>query len=235
MKTHHFILLTLAMLMILPTYAQWSIGLSGGYAYNHYDYDPQYMSGLDYKGHHGFAVNLPVNYQFNDWFSLSTGLSFQQKGYVLNGSYYPTGSEMLYEFYPMLRRNDSYLVFPLFSEFTYGNKEWKALFDLGLYSGIWCSSAFVFKEIEGMGQYTFTRYVHQSRDFDDNPADRRIEFGIIGGIGVMRSLNEKWSLTASARCYYAVTSQQKDYQIMHFPSHNTTFIAQLGMSYHFKK
>lgn len=224
--------LAFAAMLSVPIFAQWSIGLSGGYAYNHYDYDPQYMSGLDYKGHHGFAIDVPVNYQFNDWFGLSTGLSFQQKGYMLNGSYYPSGSETSYEFYPMLRRNDSYFVLPLLSKFAYGISKWKVSVDIGIYTGFWCSSIFVFKEIETLSGHKISSVYMREPMVFEGKADRRIECGLIGGIGITRNISKRWSLTANARCYYAVTPQQKEYQIMHFPSRNTTSTAQIGILYH---
>ena len=222
--------LAFAAMLSVPIFAQWSIGLSGGYAYNHYDYDPQYMSGLDYKGHHGFAIDLPVNYQFNDWFGLSTGLSFQQKGFVLNGSYVPEGSEEPFVFYSDFRRDDSYYVVPMIAEFSLGNDKLEGFLDVGGYVGWWHNAMYQSKKIVSVNMESYIRNI--SRDFNKD-VDQRLECGAIGGLGVKWNLLKPFSLYLASHAFIAFTPQQKDYQIMHFPSRNTTITTQIGFLYHF--
>lgn len=223
-------------MLSLSAFAQWSIGLSGGYAYNHYDYDPQYMSGLDYKGHHGFAIDLPVNYQFNDWFGLSTGLSFQQKGYVLNGSYTPKGSNELEYFYYGLDRKDYYLVVPVMTEYTFGNEKWEGFANVGIYAGWWFRSYYTFDTIRPINEaqriQCFSSLRGEKRIFNEI-ADQRWELGSVVGLGIRYNLSKKITLYSTARAFIAFTPQQKDYQIMRFPSRNTTITAQFGILYHF--
>ena len=235
MRKKRLLILLWAIITALPATAQWSIGVSGGYAYNYYNYDPQYMSGLDYKGHHGFAVDLPVNYRFNNWLSLSSGLSFQKKGFVLNGSYIPEGSEEPYVFYSDFRRNDSYFVVPIMAEFSLGSEKWEGFMNLGCYAGWWRSSMYEFEEIRTImiqNMWNMSYNGKATREFN-NDIDQRMEFGGVVGLGLKWNLFKSVSLFSDARASIAFTPQQKDYQIMHFPSRNITVTAQLGLLYHF--
>ena len=240
MKIYHQIILFLVMLVVtLPVSAQLSVGLGGGYAYNYYNYDPQYMSGMDYKGHHGITNGLSVDYQFNDWLGLSTGFSFQQKGFVLNGSYIPEGSEEPYVFYSGFQRNDSYFVVPIMAEFSFGSENWEGFMNLGGYAGWWRSSIYEFEEIRTIMMHNnhimwdISYNGKATRGFN-NDVDQRLEFGGVVGLGLKWNLFKSVSLFSDARAFIAFTPQQKDYQIMHFPSHNTTIIVQIGLLYHFK-
>ena len=125
MNKTHLLLILMAMTLSMSALAQWSIGVSGGCALNFYKYDPQYMEGLDYKPHLGVTIDIPVAYQFNDWFSLSTGIALHQKGYTLDGSILPSGSNLPAYFYDNLRRNDSYFIGPMMAEFSFGKGKWK--------------------------------------------------------------------------------------------------------------
>ncbi len=233
MKTHHFIILVLALLLALPVSAQLSIGLEGGYAYNHYDYDPQYMMGLDYKGHHGFTTGLTVNYQFNDWFSLLSGLSFQKKGYQMTGDCMYADS-VLIQFYRNVCRDDYYLTLPVLTKFSisFGQTKLKAFFETGGYTAYWMHSNFsTINTISGTGHYCNEN--NYSKEFRDD-VDRRFELGIIGGLGIEYFLHPRCTIFCATRCYYALTPQQKKYQIKHFPSRNTTVTGQFGIMYNFK-
>ena len=65
----------------------------------------------------------------------------------------------------------------------------------------------------------------------NNVSVRRIEFGLIGELGIERIINKSFSLFFVAKCHYALTPQQLDYQIKQFPSRNTTATAQIGFMY----
>lgn len=235
MKVIKLGLFQLLMVLSLSLNAQWSIGFSGGYALNHYDYDPQYMTGMDYRIHHGFAIDVPVKYSFNESFSLSTGIALQQKGYVLHGSFVPDGSDTALVFYPKLIRNDYYLSLPALAEFSFGNDKWRGLAGVGAYAGWWIRSAFAYQEIQSVAflQVEDPRWYKWMTDEVDlkNESIRRIEFGLIGELGIERIINKKFSLFFVAKCHYALTPQQLDYQIKQFPSRNTTATAQIGFMY----
>ncbi len=226
------LILSIATLLSLTSYAQWSIGMSGGGVYNHYDYDPQYMEGYHYKGKFGFpAVDLPVNYQFNDWFSLSSGLSFHKKGYRMTG----VSNKVSDTTYLCVVRNDSYLALPILTKFSlpFGQSKLKASFDVGGYASYWILSNYQYiKSISGTG-YLNCEVTNQPKEFR-NDVDRRLEIGIVGGIDVEYLICQDWTLFCATRCFYALTPQQKDYQLMHFPSRNITITGQLGIMYNFK-
>ena len=234
-KTHLF----LAMLFValgLPATAQWSVGISGGYAYNHFDYDPQYMEGLHFKGHHGFAIDVPVKYQFNDWLGLSSGLSFQKKGYVLDGSCVLQGYAVF--FYENLKRHDSYLVIPVCAEFTLNTKNWYFFLDAGGYVGCWLSSAYEYQTIGTFNGLRFTLSFREPQTQQKEwmaESDRRIECGLAAGLGLQWHVFNGLSLLVTSRCHYALTSQQRDYQIKHFPSRNVTLAIQAGLMYNLRQ
>ena len=232
MKKTHLLLAIMIMAFSLPATAQWSIGASGGYALNFYEYDPQYMVGMDYKAHHGFEAGFPVKYQFNDWLALSSGGTLQQKGYVLHGSYVPVGFQEPFAFYPKLIRNDYYVCIPAMAEFVFGNEKWKGVIGLGGYAGLWSGSVFAYKEILSIKYSIDRRYIYKSVKLNRG-VDRRLEFGLAAELGMQRSLGRHLSLLFLAKCHYALTPQQLDYQIQHFPSRNTTVSAQIGIMYHF--
>ena len=230
MKSNSLFIITIGLILLTSSVsAQWSIGLNGGYAYNHYDYDPQYMSGLDYKGHHGFAVEVPVCYQFNDWFGLSSGLSFQEKGYRMTGECMNAYNELI-QFYRVVCRDDYYLTLPLSAKFTmpFGQTKLKAFLDAGGYVAYWIHSNFSTVET------CFSWVKNFPKEFR-NDVDRRIDLGLVGGLGVEYLVCPRLTIFCTTRCYLALTPQQKEYQIMHFPSRNTTITGQFGIMYNFKQ
>ncbi len=221
------VLALMVSIVSIPAFAQWSFGLSGGYAFNHYNYDPQYMTGMVYQNHHGFSLDIPVSYQFNDCLGVVTGLSTQQKGYVIHGV-----SSSGYEFYPRLKRDDYYANVPVMLEFSFGGKKLRGFVDAGAYVGVWAYSAFTYHQIASV-YYMFADGVYTKREFNKE-VDLRIECGLIGGAGVKLMLGNGFSLFSAVRCIQALTPQQKSYQTMHFPSWNTTIAAQIGFMINFK-
>lgn len=234
MKVNHYIITALTLLLTLPAFSQLSIGISGGYAFNHYEYDPQYMEGLHYKGNPGFAIDLPVNYKFNEWLSLSSGLSFQKKGYQMTGEY-TNADSVLIQFYNDVCRDDYYLALPILTKYSFSLAQTniKVFFDAGGYVAYWIRSNY--SEINTI---SVTGYYCQANNFPKDfmeDVDNRFELGIIGGFGVEYLVHPRCTIFFAARCYYALTPQQKDYQLKHFPSRNLTVTGQLGIMYNFKQ
>lgn len=235
MKSNSLFIITIGLILLTSSVsAQWSIGVSGGCAYNHYDYDPQYMLGLDFKAHHGFVADLPIHYQFNDWFSLSSGLSFQEKGYRMTGECMNAYNELI-RFYRVVCRDDYYLTLPLSAKFTmpFGQTKLKAFFDVGGYAAYWIHSNFSIVETYSLTNH-FCYVKNYPKEFRDD-VDRRIELGLVGGLGVEYLARPRLTIFCTARCYLALAPQQKEYQIMHFPSRNTTITGQFGIMYNFKQ
>ena len=230
MRKTHVLLLLWVMALVTPLTAQWSIGAGGGFALNFYNYDPQYMVGLDFKAHSGFTADIPVRYQITDRLSLSSGIAMQQKGYVLYGSYLPQGSETPDQFYTNLRRHDTYLVLPLMVECNFGEGRWKGYVGAGGYAGWWWRSRYAYKKIGSLSSGSYHQTQRDYKEFNKD-VDRRWEFGVVGGGGVRYELSEVVSIYSAAHVFFALTPQQKDYQIMHFPSRNTTISVQFGFMF----
>ncbi|MCR4847728.1 MAG: PorT family protein [Bacteroidales bacterium] len=235
MRIQRFLYLCVATMLTIPAFSQWSVGASAGHAYNHYDYDPQYMSGLDFKGHHGWSAELTLSYQFNDWFALLVAPSYQKKGYILDGTYQQSSFSPPISFYTNLKRHDSYFIVPALTNYSLNINDYLRLsLDAGVYAGYWISSVFEYKEIESVFSYMYHESQKDRRKFEPT-VDRRFECGIAGGLGIRWCLCNNFSLFIASRCYYALTPQQKDYQLKYFPSYNFTVTTQGGIMYIFEK
>lgn len=230
MKKHRIflILLFFIQMLALRVTAQWSVGLSGGYTFNHYNYDPQYMYGLDFKGHLGIAVDFPVSYQFNEHWGVVSGLSAQQKGYWLIVHYADSSN------FQKIIRDDYYVGVPIMAEFTFGHYKWHGFIDAGGYVGYWCKSNFKYETCTYLKHiYPEDGLMSEERAFNA-VSDRQFEVGMVGGIGVRYDIVPSFSLFAVVRCHQSLTSQLKDYQTMHFPAYNTTLTGQIGFMFNFK-
>jgi len=219
------LLLATATLLSLSSFAQWSIGLSGGYAYNHYDYDPQYMYGFSFRGHHGIAIDIPVGYQFGEHLGVFSGLSAQQKGYWMKGV------TSVGAFYPFVYRNDWYLVTPLVVEYKHGGENFNHFIDVGGYAAGWIASTFY---LIGLTQSGETPSFHFGYKEFNNCVDNRMEFGLVAGTGIEWQTKTLHTWFTHVRCYFALSSQQKHYQTMFFPSRNTTVLFQIGKKFSIK-
>ena len=178
MNTHGFIIIVLAFFMTLPASAQWGLGLSGGCAYNHYDYDPQYMTGMHYEGHFGGVCGLHACYQFNNKLSLLGGATLQQRGYNLDFRHHDSVTIHKY------RRDDFYICFPLMAEFSFGQSKWQGFVDVGAYAGYWLKSRYGTKMYLSYLSHSmcFHGYYYTEKEFSAD-RDQRFEFGVIGGLG----------------------------------------------------
>lgn len=229
------LLLAIATLLSLPSFAQWSIGGSVGAVWdrpfldeNKYDYFYYYSSGIvqtrriinnstnEIKSIN-YQIDLSVLRQLTNRWSVVSGLSFQQKGYNIHtkiGSY--------------IRCNDWYISLPILTEFSFVKTKHDEVFvEAGLYAAYWCDSyrkylvPDIFYEInKGIEKKEFNKDV-----------DNRFECGLIGGVGYKHHFGTKWTCFTTARYQYALTKQFKDPQTMDFISRNNAFVFQLGLLY----
>lgn len=228
MRKKRLFIILWAFITALPATAQWSIGASGGYVLNIYNYDPQYMTGMEYNVHDGFTVDIPVGYRFNEHWGVVSGLSLQDRGFVFIARAVDSKP------YQSIKRDDFYLNFPAMAEFSFGKSKWQGFINAGAYAGYWC------KSILSYYTQTYLYYVEPQHGLTETEMefsaikDRRVEIGIVGGVGIMYTPIPSLSLFVLSRCYQALTPQQKDYQIKRFSSWNTTLTAQIGIFYNFK-
>lgn len=229
MKKTHLLLTIMFTAFGLPATAQWSIGASGGYALNFYNYDPQYMVGVHYYPHHGATINLQASYRVSDNFAINAGLSLLQRGFVLKSFPY---NSLKYHSLIDLNRNDIYALLPIMSTYHIGTGRFQGFIEAGAYAGFWCRSEYNYRAYTYLNHYEPENGTgNTERIFSDY--DRRFELGVIGGVGAEWFFWSHFSCSFVVRCYQALTPQQKNYQIKHFPSWNTTLTTQLGINYNF--
>ena len=212
------LLLAIATLLSLSSFAQWSIGGSVGVAYNHpflhhikYDY-------YHYTGHFGPMIDFATDYQYNDWWSIAGGLSFQQKGYGL----FTKGR------YSTIRCNDLYLSPRIMAEFSFAKRKNGAFFvDAGVYGSYWCGS---YRSYLASGGSNFYNVIEFFDNYDfKNSIGNRWEFGLIGGLGYKWHLGTKWTCFAVARYEFALTKQYKEFEALDFLSRNSAIVMQFGL------
>ncbi|MBQ6306872.1 MAG: outer membrane beta-barrel protein [Bacteroidales bacterium] len=212
------LLLAIATLLSLSSFAQWSIGGSVGVAYNHpflhhikYDY-------YHYTGCFGPTIDFATDYQCNDRWSITGGLSFQQKGYRLyTKSYYST-----------TRCNDLYLSSRIMVDYSFAKRNNGEFFvDAGAFGAYWCDSYRSYRVFSGFHRYKVVEFF-DNYDFK-NSIGNRWEFGLIGGLGYKWHLGTKWTCFAVARYEFALTKQYKEFEALDFLSRNNAIVMQFGL------
>lgn len=222
------------LLLTKYTKAQFAIGIAGGYTKNYLNSNLGYAPFSAYKPVSAFTVGIPVQYQLMDWLALQTDLSYIRKSYKVERSDYYTG---IYQ-----TTANSYLKLPLMAHVTVGSEQFKGFLNVGGYMAYWMSSRIQGVQITG-----------QSRDVDSYPdfylnvidqyyayqykenaplnaqRDRRMELGLLAGIGLSYQFNSHYRLFTEARYYYAVTDMQKNYMINQIPRYNNTYVIQAGI------
>ena len=205
-------------------FAQWSMGLSVGPDYSHYNYDVQWAYDFRLKSYWGVAMEVPLSYAVNDWFSIKSGVSFQERGYCLLRSHQ-------YSKYSELNRQDLFLSLPIEAVFSFGGRKLKGFFNAGGYVSYWLCSKYYGYELSAT---LFSQLFSEDKEFEKG-VDNRLELGCVGGIGIDYAYSEQWSFIADVQLYYALSDQHKDYQSMRFPANYRNFLFQMGLVYHFKK
>lgn len=196
--------------------AQWNVGFTVGCSSNQYDYDTQWAYRLRYENRWGYTAEIPVSYSVNEWFKITSGIAYVEKGFFLmNGV-------------NNIERRDCHLSVPVSAEFSFGNDRWRGFCCLGGYASYLMASYF-----DGGAFSTSYELFHEKRSFDSE-VDNRFELGVVGGAGASYKFSEGWLCVISAKYYYALTDQHKDYQRLRFPAYNRTLAFQIGLVYNIK-
>ena len=226
-KRFKLFLLSIALPILVN--AQWRIGVTGGATYNLLSRDNHYMVDWHYEGAWGGTAGILGQYDFNEWFGLRSEFNWTTKSY----RQYRTG---------LLKDNDyktrnHYFQIPVMASFRFGPKKVKGFLTLGVYGGYWLTSnnsgSIGVMKVEGPNFFNTTQYGRWKNEFVD-ARDNRIDYGLSGGFGVDWRISRLFSVIAETRCYYSMSSFQKDYMRIKDPRYNTTFTFQVGLCYHFK-
>jgi hypothetical protein len=203
--------------------AHWHIGVAGGYTRNQLYTSEGAHVFTAYDAGDGFAISIPVRYQFNSWFALQTELQYIQKNYSWRRTEQYTGlsSEI----------TNSFISVPLMANFSVGGSRLRGFLNAGGYLGVWVES-----RRKGTWQ-GFADNVDPDKvvyfDFDEKvdfnkDRDNQFDAGLLLGIGLQYAFNP-CAVFLEGRFNYGLTDLQKDYMYDKAPRINDTFVFTAGV------
>lgn len=204
------------------TNAQVRIGITGGVDYNVYSIDTHYMDNWHYEGAIGFTIGVMGQYDFKDWMGLRAELNWTQK----NHRQYGTGD---YLELTDIDTYNNYLQIPIMTSLSLGKNKLRGIMNIGGY-GAWWMSSIRSGGFPGLPYgTTITKVISSDNISFSNERDNRFDFGLVGGIGIEWHFHRDWACQIESRCYYSLTSSQKDYMRIKDPKYNTTYTIQLAL------
>lgn len=211
----------------MVSFGQLSVGLSTGYSYNTLDADPGYFYNREYLSEEGFAVAIPVQYAFNDWFSLRSEVGYVTKNYSWEREV-TILSQVEAE-----RYTNGYLQIPIMGSVSFGGDRLRGFVNGGAYVGAWLNSS-VNSLLYDIFSGVFVLANGSEYEFNKE-RDNRFDWGVIAGLGVEYLVMPKMSLFAEGRLLYGLSDTQKNYMTDQYHRYNTTMVAQIGVLYHFNR
>jgi len=241
-KSHppgHWLKSTLAIAGLLAfsnSFAQFSVGLQAGWNKNYLVTNNANRPFTYYNPLSSFTIGIPVQYKFNDWFSIAADPSFIQKNYRVQRGDFFAG---VYQ-----DNTNNYLQLPLMGHFTFGGKRLRGFLNAGVYGAWWMNGtikgtmANVLNQAEGAGGssiYNFSQsYSYQENYSFNKVKDNRFEFGWVAGLGLEYELGDKIKIFSEGRLLYSFTDQQKKYSLNQVPRYNTTVGLNAGVLFSLK-
>ncbi|TKK69915.1 PorT family protein [Ilyomonas limi] len=222
----------------LSSFAQFSIGLEGGYTRNYLQTNNANRDFTNYTPANGFNIGIPVQYKISNWFAIALDPTYIQKNYVQQRSSFYTGTYQI--------STNSYAELPIMAHFMFGGKKLQGFFNLGAFGGYWLSGNVkgrmpnVLNPIDSVTAtntvyYYSTPYNYNEKYTFDTRRDNRIEAGWIAGAGVSYAITDRYSVFAEGRMRQSITDMQKNYMINQVPRYNNTYSANLGIMVSFGK
>ena len=209
-------------------FAQTSVGLEGGLSDNSYHTNIANRPATQLANEAGFSIALPFRYRVCSWLYAIAVPGLVQKGYSMNRTDSLSGE---YD-----RHTNTYLQLPTGVSLTHDWGRLRVGLDLGLYAGYWLygrvkgSTADIFGSTGASGseQFQLTGY-DESYSFNAQ-RDNRWELGWWTGLALQYRLADSWWLTAGARYYQSLTSQEKATGSP-IPAYNQTWIFSIGSAW----
>lgn len=225
----------------LPSKAQWSVGVEGGFNRNYLQTTTGYRAFTRYEDVNGFSVGIPVQYQVNSWLAVQAAPGLIQKNSRMERTVFFKGIEQ--------DQKNSYIQLPLMAQFSFGGKKLRGFLNLGGYAAYWAGSrikgtvANAFSNLPDVPENQQLRsYLdlnepyHYSEKYEfDSRRDRRMEFGLLSGIGVSYLLQNRFNFFVEGRYYRSLQDQQKNYMINQVPRYNDTYVLQAGCLFRLPK
>ncbi len=220
------------------SFAQWSVGIEGGYDRNYLITNNANRAFTNYKPLSSFSAGIPVQYKIASWVSLAADPSYIQKNYRQERSAFFAG---VYQ-----DNYNGYLQLPLMGHFMFGGKRLKGFANAGIYGGYWTIAkvkGVMPNILDNVDNATATGsiydynnpYSYNEKYSFDSRKDNRFEAGWIAGLGISYNITNRYDLFAESRLLYGFTDQQKKYETNGVPRYNTTYGINAGVLFHFTK
>jgi hypothetical protein len=200
------------------------VGISGGYTYNQLVTSIGYRPFTTYEEKGGFTVGLPVVYRVADWFSLQVEPSVVQKNYLWRRTEYYNFEDLIYPRPHQLTTN-TYLQLPLLAHFSFGGEKLRGFCAPGAFAGYWAGSHIKGIMLDGV----FLPYEYDEAFTFDSRRDKRLEYGLLLGMGLEYTYNNLCTFVLEGRYYHGLSDLQKDYMLQQTPRYNSTYALQLGV------
>jgi hypothetical protein len=217
----------------ISSFAQFSIGVEGGYTRNYLETNNANRDFTNYKPADGFTIGIPVQYKIVNWFAIAADPAYIQKNYVQERSSYYEGTYQI--------STNSYLQLPVMAHFMFGGQKLQGFFNLGGFAGYWLDGNVkgrmpnILDPVDSVtASNTIYYQLSNSYSYDekytfDTHRDNRIDAGWIAGAGVSYVISSKYTVFAEGRVIQSLTDMQKNYMINQTPRYNNTYNANLGI------
>ena len=211
-----------------PLFAQTSVGLEGGLSDNSYHTNIANRAATQLANKAGFSMAASLRYRVCAWLYAIAAPGLVQKGYSMNRTDSLSGE---YD-----QHANVYVQLPIGIGLVH---EWGRLrvgLDLGVYAGYWLSgrikgnTAEIFGNAGANNSEQFRLAGYNSSYSFNAQRDKRWEEGWWTGPALQYRLTDTWGLTAGARYYGALTSQDKA-PINPIPAYNRTWIFSVGAAW----
>ena len=191
----------------------------------------------NYEGMRGWNVGVPVGYRFFDWLSVQAAPTYIGKNYNIVRTGFFTG---VYQ-----KNYNNYYSLPLTVRLSFGGESLRGFVDAGGYAAYWASGrqagteANILNEVDTSYQTVNPTsilgenypYSYDNKYAFNNMKDNRMEFGLIGGLGISYELNETYQFYIEGRYLRAMTDQEKNYEIHQAPRYNDNFGVMIGCTF----
>jgi len=214
------LLLVAISVVSLATYAQWSMGLSGGYDYNNVSINKGYAYDVIYSGRGGFNVGVLGRYKVFDWLSVRADLNLQTRNYKMQRNLIGIN-------YAYTNHTNTYLQLPIMADLSLGTPKIRGHLYLGGYVGYWIGAS--------RNGITIEKYAFDEKMSFESERDNRFNAGLMAGIGVTYKIKPQWEIMIESFYMYDLTNSHKSSSSINDCRYNTTTLINVGAIYTFKK
>ena len=215
------ILTTFALFLPLGAWAQWRVGIGGGFSYNRYSMDRQYMTDYTLKGATGFHGGIIGQYTFTDWLAVRAEFDLTQRNWGMDRTNVSSVD---------VNYINTYVLMPIMASLSWGGPKLRGFVNLGEYQGYWMYSYRYGKE---RNSFSHRDYSYSERVEFNKEKDQRWDYGLIAGLGIEFHFARHWAVQWEARYWHSLESQVKQYMMVKDYRYNNTFTAQVSMFYCF--